>query len=264
MPAELLTERPNPHTVVLTISDPAARNALGPQVYAAGIESLDSAENDPDVRCIILRGAGEHFCAGGDLQRLQGTRTLGAHDGAEHQRQSIDRLHGFVETLQAYPKPIIAAVEGFAAGAGFSLVLACDLVVAADDAKFVMSYGRVGLSPDGGGSWQLAQRLPANMALQMMLLPEPMAATRALELGLVNALAPRGQALAQALALSEKLAQMAPNAMASAKELVRGATSRTLGAHLQEERNHFVANLFHDNGGEGMQAFFDKRTPRFR
>lgn len=264
MPAELLTDRPHAHTLVLSISDPAMRNALSPQVYAAGIEALDTAETDPHLRCIVLRGAGDHFCGGGDLQRLKGTRALGAQAGAEKQRQSIERLNGFIEALRAFPKPVIAAVEGFAAGAGFSLVLACDLVVAAEGAKFVMSYGRVGLSPDGGASWQLARRLPLNLAMQTVMLPEPIEAEQAHRFGLVNSVVPNGQALTGALALAERLAQMAPNAIASAKELMHGASQRTLSQQLDAERDHFVTNLFHDNGGEGMQAFFDKRTPKFR
>lgn len=264
MPAELLTERPFPHTMVLTISDAATRNALSPQIYAAGIESLASAEADPQVRSVILRGAGDHFCGGGDLHRIKSTRALGPAQGMERQRQSIDRLGEFVETLAAFPKPIIAAVEGFAAGAGFSLVLACDLVVAAEDARFILSYGKVGLSPDGGASWQLARRLPANMALEYLLLPEPMAAAQARQLGLINAIATKGQALSAALDMASRLAMMAPNVMASAKELVRGAATCSLHEQLTREREHFVANLFHDNGAEGIEAFLEKRKPSFR
>jgi enoyl-CoA hydratase/carnithine racemase len=263
MPAEILTERPRPHTLVLTISDPAARNALSPQVYAAGIEAFDTAESQPQVRCVVLRGAGEHFCGGGDLQRLKATRALGVHEGADRQAQSIERLGGLVETLRSFPKPVIAAVEGYAAGAGFSLVLACDLVVAAEDAKFIVSYAKVGLSPDGGASWQLARRLPPNLALQSIMLPEPIGADRAHELGLVNEVVPRGQALNAALALADRLAAMPSNVLASAKDLVHGAAGRTLAQQMQAERDHFVANLFHDNGGEGIQAFLDKRAPRF-
>jgi enoyl-CoA hydratase/carnithine racemase len=264
MPAEILTDRPHAHTLVLTISDPAARNALSPQVYAAGIEALDTAESQAQVRCVVLRGAGEHFCGGGDLQRLKATRASGVQEGAERQRQSIDRLGGFVETLRSFPKPVIAAVEGYAAGAGFSLVLACDLVVAAEDAKFLLSYAKVGLSPDGGASWQLARRLPPNIALEAIMLPAPIAAERARALGLVNEVVPHGQALAAALALAERLAAMPPNVLASAKELVHGAARRGLTEQLAAERDHFVANLFHDNAGEGIQAFLDKRAPQFR
>ncbi len=263
MAAELLTERPSPHTMVLTISDPAARNALSPQVYAAGVESLDSAAEDPSIRCVIIRGAGDHFCAGGDLQRMKATRALGPAEGMPIQHQSVNRLASLVETIQTFPKPVVAAVEGFAAGAGFSLALACDLVVAAEDAKFVMSYGRVGLSPDGGGSWQLVRRLPLNLALECMWLAEPMPASRAASLGLVNRMVGKGQAYASALALADQLATMAPNALASAKELAQHALSHPLSDQLQLEAQHFVANVFNANAGEGMAAFFDKRAPRF-
>jgi enoyl-CoA hydratase/carnithine racemase len=263
MPAELLTDRPRPNTLVLTISDPAARNALSPQIYAAGIEALDTAESQPQLRSVVLRGAGEHFCGGGDLHRLDGTRSLGAAEGAAKQAQSIERLGGFVETLRSFPKPVIAAVEGFAAGAGFSLVLACDFVVAAEDARFVVSYAKVGLSPDGGASWQLARRLAPNLALQMIMLPQPITAERARDLGLINEVVPRGQALNAALDLADRLAAMPSNVLASAKELVHGARGRSLSQQLAAERDHFVANLFHANGGEGIRAFLEKRPPRF-
>jgi enoyl-CoA hydratase/carnithine racemase len=260
MPAELLSARQG-SALVLTISDPAARNALSPQVYAAGVEALQTAESSPDVRCVVLRGDGAHFCAGGDLQRLRATRLR--DDGADAQRASIDRFHALVEAIAGCPKPVIAAVEGWAAGGGCSLALACDLIVAAEDARFVMSYGRIGLSPDGGGSWQLAQRLPRALALQLLWLAEPVAAAQLQRWGLVNQVAPPGEALAQALQLAERLAQMAPNALASVKELVAAAPARRLAGQLADEREHFVANLFHHNGLEGLQAFLDKRPARF-
>lgn len=259
MPSELLTER-HGATLVLTISDPATRNTLSPQLYAAGIEALGVAESDPEVRCVVLRGDGAHFCSGGNLQRLAHTRTI----GPEEQRQSVDRFHNFVEALRTFPKPVIAAVEGFAAGGGFSLALACDLIVAAEDAKFVMSYARAGLSPDGGGSWQLAQALPRALALQAIWLAEPLEPRELQRLGVVQQVSDSGQALQAALRMAERLALMAPNALASAKELVNGARQRSLREQLDAEREHFVANLFHDNGAEGIQAFFDKRKPLFK
>jgi hypothetical protein len=134
MPAELLTERRG-STLVLTLSDPATRNTLSPQVYAAGIEALETAESDAGVRAVVLRGDGEHFCSGGDLNRLAATRQ---GEPAE-QARNIERFHAFIEAIRAFPKPVIGAVEGFAAGGGCSLALACDLIVAAEGAKFVMS-----------------------------------------------------------------------------------------------------------------------------
>jgi enoyl-CoA hydratase/carnithine racemase len=259
MPAELLTERIGA-VLVLTLSDPATRNALSHQVIAAGIEALNIAEADAAVRCIVLRGAGGHFCAGGNLLGLQERR----HIGPPAQVKMLDHLHQLVEALRACPKPVIAAVEGAAAGAGFSLALACDLLVAAEDARFILSYGRVGLSPDGGATWALAQALPRALAQQLVWLAEPVTPQQLHGWGLVARVADRGQAVAQALGLADDLAAMAPNALASGKELLQQAGGRTLAAQLAAERDHFVANLFHDNGAEGLAAFFEKRPPRFR
>lgn len=258
MPSELLTERRG-HTLVLTLSEPATRNALSPQACAAGVEALNVADADPMLRAVILRGDGEHFCGGGQLQRLAQVR-LGER---EVQVRAMDNLLGFVDAIRSFPKPVIAAVEGWAAGAGFSLALACDLVVAADDARLTMAYGKVGLSPDGGGSWHLMQAVPRALALQWMWLAEAVPAARLHELGIVNELAGHGGALGSALALADRLAAMAPNALASVKDLANRAAGQTLREQLDAERSHFVDNLFHANGGEGIQAFFDKRPPRF-
>jgi len=138
-------------TMVLTISNPTQRNALGPEIYAAGIEALNGAEGSAEIRSVVIVGEGEWFCAGGSLQRLLANRQLDRSVQAE----SIEGLHNWIDSIRTFPKPIIAAVEGAAAGAGFSLALACDFVVAARDAVFAASYSNVALSPDGGLSWHL-------------------------------------------------------------------------------------------------------------
>lgn len=259
MTAELRTERRD-HTLLLTLCDPSARNALSPQISVAAVEALNMAETDVEVRAVVITGEGAHFSAGGNLNRLARNREL----DREVQAASIDALHQFIEALRAFPKPVIAAVEGAAAGAGFSITLACDLVVAAENARFSMAYGRVGLSPDGGGSWHLAQALPRPLALRCLWLGEQLTARELQAHGLVNDVTDAGRALPQALALADRLARCAPNAVASAKELVNQARGHALGSHLAVERSHFVANLFHANAGEGLQAFFEKREPRFR
>ncbi|MBE7416140.1 MAG: enoyl-CoA hydratase/isomerase family protein [Ideonella sp.] len=258
MPSELLTDR-RAATLILTISDPATRNTLSPQVYEAGSRALAQVAADPTLRCVIVRGDGPHFCAGGDLHRLAAAR----EGPADTPHTNVERFHGFVRALRACPKPVIAAVEGHAAGGGCSLALACDLIVAARGARFTMSYGRAGLSPDGGGTYHLARALPRALALQLLWLPEPTAAERWHQWGLVNALCDDGQALAEALVWAERLGRTASNAVASAKALVESAGTHGLAAHLDDEREHFVANLRHDNAAEGLRAFFDKRSPRF-
>jgi enoyl-CoA hydratase/carnithine racemase len=258
MPAELLSERAG-SVLMLTISDPASRNTLSHQVIAAGIEALDVAESDPQLRAVVLRGTGAHFCAGGNLQGLLERRRT----GRSAQLQMLEHLHQWIEALRSFPKPVIAAVEGAAAGAGFSLALACDLIVAARDARFILSYGRIGLTPDGGATWSLMQALPRARVQRLVWLGEPVTAQQLHDWGLVGTLADSGQAVPVALGLAQRLAELAPNALASGKELVQLATGRSLPQQLGAERDHFIENLFHANGAEGLGAFVEKRAPKF-
>jgi len=259
MPAELRSTS-HGQTLVLTLSNTGLHNALDPAIYAAGTEALNGAERSTEVRSVVITGADGVFSTGGNLQRLQ------AHcaQGPEVQEESIDALHNWIETIRAYPKPVLAAVEGVAAGAGFALALACDLVVASRSAKFAMSYSRVGLSPDGGASWSLARTLPHALAAELLMCGDPVDAERLHALGLVNRLAEPGGALAAALALAQTLNERAPNVLASTKELLDEAAQHTLNAHLDLERQHFMRNLRHANAGEGIAAFLEKRPPRYR
>ena len=247
-------------TLILTISNPEFKNALGPDIYAAGIEALNAAENNPEIRSVVITGEGTIFCAGGNLQRLEANR----REAPEVQAQSIEGLHNWIDSIRTYPKPVIAAVEGAAAGAGFSLVLACDFVVAADNAVFVMSYSTVALSPDGGGSWALARALPRALASELLMNGERIGARRLHDFGLVNRVTAPGEALAQARELAESLNARAPNALASIKELINEAAGNTLNQQLAREQDHFVRNLHDANAGEGIDAFLNKRTPHYR
>jgi enoyl-CoA hydratase/carnithine racemase len=246
-------------TMVLTIHNPEHRNALGPEIYAAGIEALNAADSNPEVRSVVLTGAGSTFCAGGNLQRLLDNRSR----PPEHQAKSIEGLHGWIEAIRTFPKPVIAAVEGAAAGAGFSLALACDFVVAAENAVFVMAYSNIALSPDGGGTWSLARALPRPLVTELLMCGERIGPARLHELGVVNRVTAPGGALAEALALSARLNERAPNALASIKELVNEAPVATLAQQLASERDHFVRNLHHANAGIGIQAFLAKQPPRY-
>ncbi len=247
-------------TLILTLSNPEFKNALGPDIYAAGIEALGAAETNTEIRSIVITGEGSQFCAGGNLQRLQANR----REGSEVQAQSIEALHNWVDTIRTYPKPVIAAVEGAAAGAGFSLALACDFIVAAENAVFVMAYSKIALSPDGGGSWTLARALPRALASELLMSGERITAQRLHSLGLVNRVTAAGDALGEALRLAAGLNALAPNALASIKELINDAPVNSLSQHLDQERNHCVRNLHHANGGEGIDAFLNKRTPHYR
>jgi len=245
--------------MVLTIANPEHRNALAPEMYAAGVEALNAAEGNAEVRCVIVAGQGQTFCAGGNLQRLQANR----QKPPEVQAQSIEGFHNWIEAIHTFPKPVIAAVEGAAAGAGFSLALACDLIVAARNAVFVMAYGNVALSPDGGGSWNLVRMLPRQLASELLLCGERIGAERLHQLGIVGRLCDAGDALTTALKWSEELGRRAPNALASIKELLAEAGSNGLHQHLAAERDHFVRNLHHANAGIGIAAFLGRQAPRY-
>ncbi|MFC5499756.1 oxepin-CoA hydrolase, alternative type [Caenimonas terrae] len=247
-------------TMVLALSNPEHRNALGPEMYAAGVEALSVAESNPEIRTVVITGEGSTFCGGGNLRRLQANREL----PAQVQAQSIEGLHSWIEAIRTFPKPVIAAVEGAAAGAGFSLALACDFIVAADNAVFVMAYSNVGLSVDGGASWSLARALPRQLVNELLMAGERIAPARLHALGLVNQLAPPGGALAAALELAGRLNARAPNVLASLKELVADAADASFSAQLAAERDHFVRNLHHANGGIGIAAFLAKEKPRFQ
>ena len=258
MTAQLLSTSEG-QTLILTLSNPEFRNALGPEMYAAGVEALSVAESSPDVRSVVITGANGIFCAGGNLQRLQSNRQL----PPEHQAQSIEGLHNWIEAIRTFPKPVIAAVEGPAAGAGFSLALACDMIVAARNSLFVMAYSSIALSPDGGGSWSLSRAVPRQLATELLMCGERVGAERLHQLGVVNRLADAGQALQQALDLCEQINLRAPNALASIKEVLGDADTSSLNAQLARERDHFVKNLHHANAGIGISAFLNKQKPRY-
>ncbi len=258
MTARLLDERRGA-VQVLRISNPGARNALHPDVYSAGIDAFERARTDAQVRAVVLAGDGEHFCAGGNLNRLRENRSK---DPAL-QAASIDLLNRWVLAIRDCPKPVIAAVEGAAAGAGFSLVLACDLVVAASDARFAMSYVRIGLTPDGGSSWFLGRRVPYPLAYEWLAGGETIPAARLHGVGLVNELVEPGRALDCALARADRLVRGPAFALAGIKTLLSADERAALMQRQQHERDSFVAALFHDDAAEGIAAFLEKRTPRF-
>ena len=256
--ARLLCERRG-RVLLLTISNPAARNALAMEISTAADAAMREAASDAGIGAVVLTGEGEHFCGGGNLNRLLAQRDKPPAD----QVKSLDLLHRWVTAIRECPRPVIVAVEGAAAGAGFSIALNCDLIVAADDAKFVMSYVKIGLTPDGGGTAALATMLPAQTALEFLLEGGVVGAQRLHQLGVVNKVTPKGQALTEALALAERLARGPANAQARIKRLVHTARTRTHRDQLDAERDTFIESLYGDEAGEGINAFLGKRAPKF-
>lgn len=259
IPAARLLEERRGRVLLLTLSNPTARNAMSPDLYRAATPLFRKAATDDSIGAIVLTGEGEHFCGGGNLNRLRAQRGQPSAD----QVTNLDAFHGWITAMRECPKPVIAAVEGAAAGGGFSVALACDLLVAAEDAKLVMSYARIGLSPDGGGSDSLAQAVPPQAALEMLLDGETIPVSRLHALGVVNRVVRRGAALAAALEWAEKLARGPSLAHAKIKQLVYAARGRSARAQLDAERDAFIECLYGNECGEGIAAFLEKRPARF-
>jgi enoyl-CoA hydratase/carnithine racemase len=256
MSAPLKTERVG-DVLVLTISNPQARNALSPEVYAAAIQALETVSDDTGA--LVLTGEGEHFCGGGNLNRLLANRSKDPAVAT----QSVTALSDWVQALRACKKPIVAAVEGACAGAGFSLALACDMIVAARDAKFVMAYTKVGLAPDGGATWSLPRRLPAALAFEAAALATPLSAELLLQHGAINRVVDRGHALQTALQLAAQLAAGPRQSITRIKQLLEAAPQRGLQEHINIERDLFLKTLFEPDAEEGITAFLEKRQPHF-
>ena len=245
--------------MTLVLSNPGSRNAMSPAIYQAGLAAVERAVAEPGIRALLIHGADGFFCAGGNLNRLLANR---AQDPAI-QRASVDRMHRWVRALRECPKPVVAAVEGAAAGAGFSLALACDLIVAARDARFVMAYARVGLSPDGGASAALAATLGPQRAFAALALAEPIGAEELHRCGVVHELAEPGTTVERGRALARRLADGPTGVYGRIKSLLGSAARQPLQAQLDAERNAFVASLFDADGGEGIAAFLAKRPASF-
>jgi enoyl-CoA hydratase/carnithine racemase len=245
--------------LVLSNNNVAARNALSPEFYAAVTAALREAAADPAVGAIVLTGEGGHFCAGGDLRQLARRREL----PVEERRARLEGLHDLIRSLRDCPKPVIAAVEGAAAGAGLSLALACDMLVAARNAVFSVAYVKVGLTPDGGATAFLAEFVSRQVLTELCLTGERISGERLHALGPVNRLAEPGQALADAITLAGQIAGGPEQAMARIKDLCRKAPRSTLEEQMELEAQYMVRAQETEESREGIGAFLEKRAADF-
>ena len=258
-PEPLLVRREGA-VLILSNNNVAARNALSPEFYAAVTTALAQAAADEHIGAVILTGEGGHFCAGGDLRQLARRREL----PVAQRREKLEGLHDLVRTVRDCPKPVIAAVEGAAAGAGLSLALACDMLVAAKNSVFSVAYVKVGLTPDGGATAFLSEFVSRQVLTELCLTGERMSGERMAQLGAVNRLAEPGQALLQALVLAQQMASGPALAMARIKDLCRQAPHNTLEQQLELEAQYMVQSQETQESREGIGAFLEKRSPCFR
>lgn len=248
-----VTEARHGTTVILTISQPARRNALSMAIREGLTEALERIEDDRAVRAVVLTGAGGTFSAGGDIG---GMGVADIPSGRERFRRTHRMVHAMIQSS----KPIVAAVEGWAAGAGLSLALCCDTVVAAEDARFMASFGKIGLVADCALLHTLPQRIGMGRARQMLLYCEPVDAATGERIGLVDHVTPHGGALDRALERARAATASAPLPIAMTKRYL----AEGLEAALEFERDAQAMMFVTADHAEGRAAFLAKRQPTFR
>ncbi|GAN77100.1 enoyl-CoA hydratase/isomerase family protein [Acidisphaera rubrifaciens] len=251
--ADMLLETRHGAVAVLTMNYPQRRNAFAIPMRAAFIDALDRIEGDPSVRAIVLTGAAGMFSSGGDISGM-GRKTVA--EGRERFRQS----HRVIRLLLQSSKPIIAAIEGWAAGAGLSLACCCDTVIAAEDAQFLCSFNKVGLLPDLGLLHTLPARVGMGHARQIMLYGETFGAARAHEIGLVDHIVAKGATLEAAMERAQRFADMAPLPIA----MLRRYLAQGIEPALDLERDLQLSLFQSDDHAEGAAAFMEKRRPAFK
>lgn len=258
--SETTLQRERKGTVLLLSLDGAStRNSISPPIYRQVQAALIDAGGDNTVRAIVLTGANGFFSSGGNIHALRAS----AQKTMAEVTANTDALNVMIKALRECPKPVVAAIEGGAAGAGASLALACDMIVAARDAKLVVAYVKVGLSPDGGVTHFLARSLPRQMVAEMCMLGTPVDAERLHALGVVNAVCEPGSALDEGLKLAGRLAAGPARSIASIKALIEAAPEAELSTHLDREAEGINRARFGSEAREGLAAFLEKRKADF-
>mmetsp|Transcript_29565 Transcript_29565/g.58147 ORF Transcript_29565/g.58147 Transcript_29565/m.58147 type:complete len:258 (-) Transcript_29565:1236-2009(-) len=234
------------------------RGALSPELYTCITDALERAQ-ETRIRAVILTSDGPFFCAGGDLNILIERRTL---SDAER-RARIDDLHDLIRAIRACPVPVIAAVKGGAAGAGASLALACDFILAETGAKFTAAYVKAGLVPDAGLTASLARLVPRPLAMELCLLGKPITSERLLALGAITGAVPADQVVHGAHDIADALARGPRQAIGTIRTMVAGAYDKSEAAQLDLERDAMARAAGGAEAAEGIAAFLEKRTPKF-
>lgn len=242
---------------IVTLNRPRVLNAIDASLAQGFADAIARVAQDGTARALLLRGEGRAFCAGGDVARFLEGDPVAAIEAI------IDPLHAALRGLDALNLPTLAAVQGPVAGAGFSLAMACDLCIAADDAVFTMAYSRIGASPDGSSTFRLPRLVGERKALELALLAEPVKAADALALGLVNRVVPAADLAQEATALAGRLAKGPTAAYTRIKRLIGGSLANDLSAQLDSEREAFLAGARTADFREGASAFLAKRPPQF-
>jgi enoyl-CoA hydratase len=255
METPLILQQQQRRVVTLTLHRPEARNALSTPCLEQLVYQLEQADADAGVGAVVIAGAARFFAAGADLRELQQQDLPAA---------LADRRPLLWQRLAQFSKPLLAAVNGYALGAGCELALACDLIICGESARFGLPEITLGLIPGAGGTQRLIRCVGKSLAGQMVLTGEAISATRALQAGLVSEVCVDALTLERAQQIAERISLQAPLALRAAKQALKQAEEVGLSQGLAFERQQFVALAATDDRREGIAAFFEKRTPNYQ
>jgi len=250
----LLIERPSNDIAVLRLNRPQVRNALNLDLRTRLADEITRFGADPEIRCLIVTGSDVAFAAGADIGEMAGAGPV------EVMARNVQK---YWRAITEGPKPLIAAVEGFALGGGLELALCADIIVAGESAKLGLPEVKVGILPGGGGTQKLARLIGSKRAMLLLMTGRMFSAAEAFSMGVVSEVAPTGQALARALEIAREIAALPPISIQQIKEIVNAGLNAPLDTALMLERKAFQLQFATSDQKEGMRAFMEKRKPKF-
>jgi enoyl-CoA hydratase/carnithine racemase len=256
-----ITVERNDAVATITLNRPDKLNAFSGTMREDLLAALREAQSDASCRVVVLTGAGRAFCSGGDVEYMSG---LQQRADVEAFRKLLDAGREIVTQIATMAKPVIAAINGVAAGAGCNLALTCDYRIASDGAKLSESFVRIGLHPDWGGTWLLPRLVGRSRAMEIMMTGRMVDAAEAVAIGMVDRVVPAAELLPETMKLAAALAAAPPLALAGIKRAVMASEQNDLPTQIDLESAHQLQCFLSKDAAEGMGAFFEKRSARFR
>jgi 2-(1,2-epoxy-1,2-dihydrophenyl)acetyl-CoA isomerase len=249
----------------ITFNRPEARNALDMEMREAFVGILADLEQDDSVRCLVIRGAGKSFLAGGDVKTMyEATQSMTAEERYKQRLHSMHVTDYRIQALRRMPKPVLASVHGACAGGGLSLVGACDLAIAAEGTKFTFAFSKIGVSPDGGSSFFLPRLMGMKKAFELAFLSDLFDADTAREIGLVNWVVPQDKLAEETEKIAKRLASAATKALGNTKALLNASLNNTIEQQMTLETRSLAECMMSEDHVEGVTAFVEKRKAVFK
>jgi 2-(1,2-epoxy-1,2-dihydrophenyl)acetyl-CoA isomerase len=257
----MISSATNDHITTITLDRPEKLNAFSGTMREELLAALRAAADDKSCRVVVITGAGRAFCAGGDVEYMSGLQKNADVDAF---RKLLDAGRDVVTEIAEMTKPVIASVNGVAAGAGCNLALACDYRIASDNAKLGETFVKIGIHPDWGGTWFLPRLVGPSRAFELLTTGRMVDAAEALTIGMVDRVVPLADLPEQTLILARAIAQGPPQAIADIKRALTASGTNSLSAQVELENEHQVRAFLSRDAAEGMAAFFEKRAARFQ